>query len=76
MSEKTVKNAVTMLPEKCRGPFLRAWKSANCMDLYSGELEAYLQIIAQVMEDRQERLDSIKKAFATLLQEVKELGVC
>lgn len=45
-----------------------AFRATHCADLYGGELHAYLNVIAQQLEAKNER----EKKFKNLLSEIKK----
>ena len=67
MKEKTIKDAVKMLPPQYRERVIKLWEVSNCMDLYNGELGEYLDVIIQRMEYLDKRLNKKMEA----LQELK-----
>lgn len=58
-----VYDAAEKLPPKAQKPFLKLWKLANKMDLYDGQLELYLAVIADQMD---EKLSDFRKVKHTL----------
>lgn len=58
--ERTVNFAAKKLSEKAKEPFLRAWRATNCADIYNGDLATYLNVIAEVLEHRNEQRDVLK----------------
>ena len=66
MKQKTIEDAVKMLPPQYRKQIIRLWKVTRCMDLYDGELTQYLDVIAQRMEYLDERLNKNTDALKEL----------
>jgi len=70
---RTVNFAAKKLPEKARPAFLRAWKACGCMDLYDGNLDTYLRVIAQVLERRNEQKEEFKKLANDIQNRIKHI---
>lgn len=58
---KTAKTAALKLPVRARKPFLEAWKSANCYDLYGGQIEEYLGVIRDIMRHQKSQIEEMAK---------------
>ena len=53
--------AVKQLPNESSAKALkRAFKAANCSDIYGGELATYLNVIAQTLENQNETIAKLK----------------
>jgi hypothetical protein len=65
--------AAKKLPEKYRESFKDAFRATNCMDLYDGNVEQYFQVIRQVLEQRQEKIDDLKDKIIPLTKEKEKL---
>jgi hypothetical protein len=62
--------AANKLPENARKEFKEAFKATGCMDLYSGYLPHYFQVIKQVLEDRERRLQEVKGTVNQFIEAV------
>ena len=60
---KTVKDAALKLPVRARKPFLEAWKSTSCHDLYEGRIEDYLGVIRDIMQRRKLKIEEITETI-------------
>jgi DNA-binding protein H-NS len=62
--------AANKLPENARKAFKEAFNATDCMDLYDGNLEQYLQVIRQVLEERKEKLKEVKGTINQFIEAV------
>ena len=60
-NNKTINFAITKLPIDCRIKFLNLWNSLGCMDLYNGELSAYIDVINQDYLQKVATIDRLEK---------------
>ena len=65
--------AANKLPESCREAFRRAFRAANCMDLYDGELKSYFEVIAHTLEDKTTRLEKMKTQINISSERIKKI---
>lgn len=74
---KNVKYAAKKLPVEVQEEFLRIWEAAGCLDIYSGYLLQYFQVIRQQMEGYKEKIEKMEKArniaVDSLMEVVKEI---
>lgn len=70
MKKKTATDAAKKLPREARQPFLRAWKAANRMDLYIGNLEDYLSVMGQVLQERQNDINCLEKEIKKIKKNI------
>ena len=64
---KNVKYASKKLPPEVQEEFLKMWELSGCMDIYSGYLPQYFQVIRQRMEDYQEKIKKMEIAKNTAI---------
>jgi len=76
MKRKIAKDAAKKLPREARQPFLRAWKAADRMDLYIGNLGDYLSVMGQVLRERQNDINRLEKEIKKMKKNIiKAIGV-
>jgi hypothetical protein len=76
MSEgsKVVKYAAKKLKNEEAGEqLIRAFKATRASDIYDGNLEMYLMVIAQTLEDRTFQLEELRKEVNKLCKASKEI---
>jgi hypothetical protein len=71
--KRNVKFAANKLPPEAREPFLRAFKATNCADLYGGELETYLSVIAQRLETANNKVEKFNGILFEFKKRVADL---
>ena len=76
MRKKTAKDAAEELPKEARQPFLKTWKAANRMDLYIGNLEDYLSVIGQVLQERQDDINRLEKMVKKIKRNITAAIEC
>ena len=73
---KTINHAVKNLPKGIAHQIKRAFEATGCLDIYGGNLQQYLMIIAQVLEIKNKQLavlvsEITEKKFKEIIQIIK-----
>lgn len=63
-----MRRAAAKLPKNVRAHFFNAFNACDVMDLYNGDVEQYMQIIAITLKERGERLAKLADTVARLNQ--------
>ena len=58
---RTIKYAVRNLNTEVKEAILRAFEATGVGDYYDGDLASYFQVIAQVLESRNKRIEELEK---------------
>ena len=64
--EKTIKDAIKKLSTKERESFLELWKETDCIDLYDGNLDAYILTILTELRRKDEQIEDLKNRLETI----------
>lgn len=65
---RTINYAVKNLPKDIAHQIKRAFKATGCLDVYGGNLQQYLMVIAQMLEAKNKQLEITKNKFKTITQ--------
>lgn len=71
--KRTIDDALRCVPESIRKGFKQAWNYCGVMDLYDGEPEMYMAIIAQTIRDDKAKLVGLKKAVNIFQMELNKV---
>lgn len=71
--KRTIDDAVKCVPDGIRKGFKQAWNYCGVMDLYDGEPEMYMAIIAQTIRDDKAKLVGLKKALNIFQMELNKV---
>jgi len=71
--KRSIKHAVKKLDPKAAKQLIRAFEATHCMDLYGGELETYLAVIADRLEAANKKIEKLDGIIFDFKKKVAEL---
>jgi len=71
--KRNINHAVKGLPKGVADQIKRSFKAARCADIYGGELETYLGVIAQTLERKNETVRELKARTEAYTKELNKV---
>jgi len=71
--KRNVTHAAKKLSPEAGQQLIRAFKATHTMDIYGGELDKYLAVIACRLEDADKRIEEFKTKIAKFKESVEDL---